>query len=192
MAPNLVNVCGFVWEWTLAKYNSPLNIPGAFWGVLEGAQIQKSVEAVKRLDRLAPNVAHMCRLIWEWIYAKQIALRDTRGALGGFRGQTFKSLEKLSNGWTDWHQLWFTSVDSSGNGHRLNTSRPTIPQGAFGGGGFRGVTNSNVWGSCQTDRPIGTKFGTCLRIRLGVDIAKYNSPLNTTGGISEGFRGSQI
>ena len=24
-----------------------------------------------------------------------------------------------------------TSADSSGNGHRLNTSRPTTPQGAF-------------------------------------------------------------
>ena len=47
--------------------------------------------------------------------------------------QTFESLEKLSNGWTDWHQLWFTSADSSGNGHKLNTSRPTIPQEAFCG-----------------------------------------------------------
>ena len=37
---------------------------------------------------------------------------------GGFMGQTFKSLGKLSNGWTDWHQLWFTSADSSGNGHK--------------------------------------------------------------------------
>ena len=54
--------------------------------------------------------------------------------MGGFRGQTFKSLRKLSNGWTDWHQLWFMSADSSGNGHRLNASRPSIPQGAFGGG----------------------------------------------------------
>ena len=36
---------------------------------------------------------------------------------------------------SDWHQLWFTSADSSGNGHRLNTSRPSIPQGAFRGGG---------------------------------------------------------
>ena len=53
---------------------------------------------------------------------------------GGLGGQTFKNLKKLSKGWTDWHQLWFTSVDSSGNGHRLNTSRPTIPQGHLGGG----------------------------------------------------------
>ena len=60
---------------------------------------------------------------------------ETQGALGGggVRGQTFKSLEKLSNGWTDWHQLWFTFADSSGNGHMLNTSRPTVPQGHFGG-----------------------------------------------------------
>ena len=35
---------------------------------------------------------------------------------------------------SDWHQLWFTFADSSGNGHRLNTSRSSITQGAFGGG----------------------------------------------------------
>ena len=96
------------------------------------SQIQKSGETVKRLDRLAPNLANMCRPIWEWIYAKQIAHGETRGHLGGFRGQTFKSLGTLSNGWTDWQQLWFTSADSSGNGHRLNTIRLTIPQGHFG------------------------------------------------------------
>ena len=148
------------------------------------SQLQKSWEAVRRVDRLAPNLAHICRSIWELIYAKQIAPRDTRGALGGFRGQTFKSLGKLSNGWTigtnvgyrlrihlgmdtgyiqvainttgdmgggvgghkfksigklsngctDWHHIWYTSADSSGNGHRLNTSRPTISQGHLGGG----------------------------------------------------------
>ena len=54
---------------------------------------------------------------------------------GGFRGQTIKSLGKLSNSWTDWHQLWFTSADSSGNGHGLNPIRPSIPQGALGEGG---------------------------------------------------------
>ena len=81
------------------------------WGGVRVSQIQKSGEAVKRLYRLVPNLAHICRCIWEWIYAKQIAPRDTRGHLGGFRVQTFKSLGKLSNGWTDWHQLWFTSED---------------------------------------------------------------------------------
>ena len=92
-----------------------------------------------------------------------------KGALGGgFRVQTLKSLGKqLSNGWTDWHQVWFTSEDSSGNGHRLNPSRPSIPQGAFRGGG---VTHSKAWESCQTDAPINTKFGTRRRIRLEMDI----------------------
>ena len=91
-----------------------------------------SGKATKRLGRLAPNLAHMSKFIWEWIYAKQIAPRDTRGRLGVLGGQQFKSLGKLS----DWHQLWFTSADSSGNGHRLNTSRPSIPQGGIGGGGL--------------------------------------------------------
>ena len=45
------------------------------------------------------------------------------------------SLGKLPNGWTDWHQIRYTSVDSSGNGHRLKTIRPTIPHGGIGGGG---------------------------------------------------------
>ena len=105
-------------------------------GGVRGSQIQKSGEDVKRLVRLASNLEHMCRFIWEWIYAKQIALRDTRGIGGwGLGGQTFKSQGKLSNGWADWHQLWFTSADSSGNGHRLNTSHPSIPQVACRGGG---------------------------------------------------------
>ena len=71
---------------------------------------------------------------------------------------------KLSNGWTDWHQLWFTSADSSGNGHRLNTIRPIMPQWAFQGGG-RG-SHIKVWESCQTTGPIDTQFGTRLWIHL--------------------------
>ena len=54
-------------------------------------------------------------------------------------------------------------------------------------GAFWGVLGGHKFkclGSCQTTRPIGTKCGICLRIRLGMDIAKHNSPLNTTGGIS--------
>ena len=99
-----------------------------------GSQIQKSWEAVKRLDRLAPNLAHMSRFIWEWIYAKQIAPRGTRGHLGeGFRGSNIQKFWEAVKWPDDWHQLWFTSADSSGNGHRLNTSRPSIPQGAVRG-----------------------------------------------------------
>ena len=57
--------------------------------------------------------------------------RHKRGIWGVLGGHKFKTLGKLSN----WHQLWITSADSSGNGHRLNTNRPSITQGAFRGGG---------------------------------------------------------
>ena len=40
--------------------------------------------------------------------------------------------------------------------------------------------NSKVWGSC----PIGTNFGSRLRLHLGMDMAKYKSLVNTPGGIS--------
>ena len=92
------------------------------------------------------------------------------GHLGeGFMGQTFKRIGKLSNGCTDWHQIWYTSADSSGNGHRLNPSRPSITQGHWGGGG-RVSHIQKVWESCQTAAPIGTKCSTRRRIRLGMDI----------------------
>ena len=130
---------------------------------------------------------------------------------GGLGGKQFKSHGKLS----DWHQLWFTSADSSGNGHRLNTSHPSISQEAWGGlgchkslgklsngwtdwhqiwhtsadpsgngytpnklpletqggtWGVLGVKHSKVLGRCQTAGPIGTNFGSRLRIHLGMDI----------------------
>ena len=49
--------------------------------------------------------------------------------------QQLKNMGKLS----DWHQLWLTSAYSSGNGHMLNKSRPSIPQGAFGGRGSQSL-----------------------------------------------------
>ena len=70
-----------------------------------------------------------------------IAPQYPRGISGGGLGcHKFKSQRKLSNGWTDWHQLWFMSADSSWNERRLNPSRPSLPQGALGGGGVGGHT----------------------------------------------------
>ena len=43
-------------------------------------------------------------------------------------------------------------------------------QGAFRGGGGLGGHKSKSLGGCQTAGPIDTKFGTRLRIRLGIDI----------------------
>ena len=115
----------------------PLDMGGG--GGVRGSQIQKSGE-----DSNGWTEWHqICRFIWEWIYAKQIAPRDTWVFL---EGQTIKGQGKLSNGWTDWHELWFTSADSSGNWYRLNTSRPSIPQGASrGGGGVRGSQIQKSW-----------------------------------------------
>ena len=59
-------------------------------------------------------------------------------------------------------------------------------------GVFRGSNIQKVWRSCQTAGPIGTNFGSRLRIHLGMDIAKYDSPLNTTGGISFFLGGHQF
>ena len=94
---------------------------------------------------------------------------ETQGGTGGGggTGQTFKRLGKLSNGWTNWQQLWFTSADSSGNGHRLNTIRPTVPQEHWGGGG--GVRGSQI-----------QMFGEAVK-RLD-RLAKSKSPLNCPGG----------
>ena len=78
---------------------------------------------------------------------KPISPSISQGAFwgGGVLGVTkCKSLENLPNGWTDWHQIWYPSADSSRNGHRLKTISPSIHQGAFGGGGL-GVKNSKVW-----------------------------------------------
>ena len=62
-----------------------------------------------------------------------LATKGGGGGTWGFQWSNIQKSGKLSNGWTDWHQLWFTSADSSGNGHRLNPSRPSIPHGAFPG-----------------------------------------------------------
>ena len=129
--------------------NCPKRHKGALGG-LRGSNIQKSREAVKRLDRLAPTLVHVGGFIWEYKYKSPL---NTPGGMvgGGGRGHKFKSLGKLSNGWTDWHQIWYTSVDSSGNGHRLKTIRPTIPRGNILGG-FMGSTSFwEMWSNGRND-----------------------------------------
>ena len=141
-------------------------------GGFKGSNIKKSGEAVKRLDRLAPTLVHVGGFIWEWAYKYKSPLNTPGGRgewQGGLGGHKFKSLGKLSNGWTDWHQIWYTSVDSSGNGHSLKTIRPTIPQGGILGG-FMGSTIQNTGKCGQTAGPIGNKFCTCkMQMTLGMD-----------------------
>ena len=90
-------------------------------------------QAVKRLDRLATNLAHMSADSSGNGYTPNKLPFETQGEhLGVLGGQTFKSLEKLSNVWTNLHQLWFMSANSSGNGHRLQVTTQ-YPRGHFGG-----------------------------------------------------------
>ena len=50
--------------------------------------MQKSGKSTKRFDRLAPNLVHICRFIWEWKYAKNKHSLDTQGGIvGGLGGQ---------------------------------------------------------------------------------------------------------
>ena len=55
----------------------------------------------------------------------QLNFKTKGGISEGLGGHKSKSLERLSNDWTDRHQIWYTSADSSGNGHRVTTIRPS-------------------------------------------------------------------
>ena len=54
--------------------------------------------------------------------------------------------------------------------------------------GVSGGQTIKSLGSCQTAGAIGTNFGSRLRIHLGMDIGKYNSPINTSGAFGGGVR----
>ena len=110
------------------------------------------------------TVGQMCFMIILSIKLQSIIIIMFRTSHLGVGGHKFKSLGKLPNGCTDWHRMWYTSADSSGNGHRLNTIHPSIPQGVLGGHKFKSL------GKLSNNCPIGTKFGARLRIRLGMDI----------------------
>ena len=107
----------------------------------------------------------------------------TQGGIsgGGFRGSRIQRSGRLSNGWTDWHQIWYTSADSSGNGHRSNTFRPsTLGGGRLGGHKFKNQ------GNIQTAGLIGTKFVDSS----GNGYTPNKLPRETQGGHLGGFRGS--
>ena len=80
--------------------------------------------------------------------------------------------EKLPNGWADWHQIWHTCAHSYWNGYTPSKLPLEIYMGGtwffLGGQQFK-----TILGSC----PIGTNFGSRLRVHLGMDI---ESRLNTS------------
>ena len=96
-----------------------------------------------------------------------------KGHLGGFRGSTIQKSGNLS----DWHQLWFMSADSFGNGHKYKS--PLNTPGGISGGGL-GCHKFKSLGSCQTAGLIGTKFSTHLQIHLGMDVRQTSCPSRHT------------
>ena len=164
----------------IRQTNCPKRHKGALGG-FRGSNIQKSRDAVKRLDRLAPTLVHVGGFIWEYKYKSPLNTPGGMAGGGGLEGHKFKSLGKLSNGWTDWHQIWYTSVDSSGNGHRLKTIHPTIPRSDILGG-FMGSTIKNSGKCGQTAGPIGNKLCTCkMQMNLGKDTGWTNWPKRHQG-----------
>ena len=164
-------MCRFIWEWIYAKQIAPRDTRGHLGPSFRGSNIQKSRQAVKRLDRLAPTLVHVGGFIWQYKYKSP--LNTPRGAWrgggGGLGDHKFKSLGKLSNGWTDWHQIWYTSMDSSGNGHRLKNNSPHDTPGDILGG-FMGSTIQNSGKCGQTAGLIGNKLCTCkMQMNLGKD-----------------------
>ena len=109
-------------------------------GVLGGHKFKSILKlSIGCPDRLAPNLAHMCRFICGWIYAKQIALRDTRGVLGGFRGsniqksgEAVKRLDRLAP--TLVHVCGFIWEWT----YAKYKSPHNTPGGIWGGGGLGG------------------------------------------------------
>ena len=83
LAPNLVHMCRFIWEWIHAKQIAPRDTRGNFGGGggLGGSTIQKYWEAVKRLDRLAPTLVQVYGFIWEWTKAKYKSPLNTPGGI---------------------------------------------------------------------------------------------------------------
>ncbi len=92
---------------------------------------------------MAPNLVHVCRFIWEWTYAKYSSPITITGSILGILGVTNSSLLKLSNGWTDWHQIWQTCADSYGNGYTPN-KLSFETQGGTWGGGLGGQTFNTI------------------------------------------------
>ena len=158
-------------------------------GGFRGSHIQRSGKAVKRLDRLAPTLVHVCGFIWEWAYFIYKSPLNTPWGMsgGGLGGHKFKSWEAVKRLDRLAPNL-YTSVDSSGNGHRLKTIRPTIPRGGILGG-FMGSTIQKTGKCGQTAGPIGNQFAHIMHRNLVMYTGWTNWPHETPrGAFWRGFK----
>ena len=53
------------------KKFAPCDLGGTWGGGFRGSEIEKWVKSDNRLDRFAPNLAHICGFIWERTWAKK-------------------------------------------------------------------------------------------------------------------------
>ena len=54
--------------------------------------------------------------------------------------QKLKNGGNLPNGWTDWHQIWHTYADSSGNEHKQKNTYPLETPGGI----LRGLSGQKL------------------------------------------------
>ena len=76
-----------------AKQIVPKDTMGHLGG-FRGSNLQKSGEAVKRLDRLAPTLVHVGGFIWEWAYKYKSPLNTPGGMAGGGGGVRGSQIQK--------------------------------------------------------------------------------------------------
>ena len=135
-------------------------------GGFRGSEIEKWVKSAKRLDRLAPNLAHICGFVWERTWAKKIITPlETPGGI--LRGLCGKKLKPGKCGQTA--GLIGTNFGALMQIHLERVVGPKKLAGGgglgLGGGGGGGVRNSKVrkstcehthaYSSTKGSRPIG-------------------------------------
>ena len=72
--------------------------------------------------------------------------------------------------WSDRDQIWHTHADSPRKGSGQNKKFAPCHAGGIWGGGGLGGQKLKMWEICQMAGLISTKFGTHVRIHLGMDI----------------------
>ena len=125
-----------------------------------------------------------------------VFLRETARPVAKSRTNLAQNQEKLPNRWTDWHQIWHTCADSSGNGY-MTTNWTSRHKGAFRGvlGGHKSKSLgrlSNNWtdwhqiGHTPADSPgNGHRLNTIRPSTLGGGVRGHK--FKSQGKMSNGW-----
>ena len=100
------------WEWTEAKNNQPLDIPGGILGGFRGSQNAKVWKIYQTAGPIGTKFGkHLQIHLGMDIYAKNH--RYPRVNCGGFRGSKMQKSGKSTKRLDRLAQIWYTSADSS-------------------------------------------------------------------------------